>query len=107
MLNGAQFLKMLSGNLKVDEDKLNKFTAEDARAIANEWVTLERLNHVLNRGEVEAKIENTGKIIELMTEDIVREAEGEIVDSPDARKQIGRLTALMFKDFIKGEITNT
>ncbi|MDD2730939.1 MAG: RNA ligase family protein [Candidatus Portnoybacteria bacterium] len=89
----------------VSPDQIKKM--EDARAIANEWVTLERLNHILNRGEVEAKIENTGKLIELMTEDIMREAEGEIVDSPDARKQIGRLTALMFKDFLKREITNT
>ncbi len=83
----------------ISPDQIKKL--EDAKAIATEWVTLERLSHVLNRGEVEAKIENTGKVIELMTEDIMREATGEIVDSPDARKQIGRLTALMFKEFLK------
>jgi len=74
---------------------------ENAKVIANEWVTQERLNHILTKGVVEATIENTGKIIALMTDDILREAEGEIVDSPDARKQIGRLTALMFKDYLK------
>ncbi len=83
----------------ISPDQLKKL--EDAKAIATEWVTLERLKHVLNRGEVEARIENTGKVIELMTEDILREATGEIVDSSDARKQIGRLTALMFKDYLK------
>lgn len=76
---------------------------EEAKAIANEWVTRERLNHILNRGEVEAKIENTGKVISLMTEDILREAEGEIIDSPDARKHIGRETALLFKEYLTVE----
>jgi hypothetical protein len=35
MLRGDQFIKMLSGNLKVDEDKLNKFTAEFTRDYPN------------------------------------------------------------------------
>jgi len=72
---------------------------EDAKAIANEWVTYERLKHVLDG--VEVKIENTGKVIELMIEDVMREAKGEIKESPDANKQIGRLTALMFKEHLK------
>jgi len=76
---------------------------EEAKAIADEWVTEERLNHILGRG-VEAKIENTGKIIALVTEDILREAEGEIVDSPNARKEIARSTALMFKMLLKQEL---
>lgn len=75
---------------------------ENAKAIANEWVTYERLNHILTKETIiEATLENTGKIIALMTADILREADGEIVDSPDARKQIGRLTALLFKDYLK------
>lgn len=77
---------------------------EEAKAIANEWVTRERLNHILSKGEVEEKIENTGKVIGLMTDDILREAEGEIVDSPSAKKEIARLTALMFKERIKNEL---
>jgi hypothetical protein len=100
----------------VSPDQIKKM--EDARVIANEWVTLERLKHVLNKMEAEAincgdgleshlRIEHTGKVIEQMTEDILREATGEILDSPDARKQIGRLTALKFKDYIKGEIKNS
>jgi len=77
---------------------------EDAKAIANEWVTKMRLYHVLDKSKIEATIENTGKIISLMTDDILREAEGEILDSPDARKQIGRLTALMFKDYLHNKL---
>lgn len=86
----------------ISEEKLK--VIENAKAIANEWVTHERLNHILTRGVVEATIENTGKIIALMTDDILREAEGEIVDTPDARKQIGRLTALMFKQHLHNEL---
>lgn len=77
---------------------------EDARAIANEWVTYERLNHILTKGIVETTVENTGKVIALMTEDILREAKDEIIDSPDARKQMARLTALMFKDYIERDL---
>jgi hypothetical protein len=79
---------------------------ENAKAIADEWVTHERLNHILNRGEIEPVIENTGKIIALVIEDIIREASGEIVDSPEARKQISRATALIFKERLRGHINS-
>lgn len=69
----------------------------EAKAIAEEWVTPMRLKHILSGSGLEIRIENTGKVIALMTEDIIREAEGEIVDSPNARKEIARHTALMFK----------
>jgi len=89
---------------------------EDAKAIANEWVTRERLGHVLDKLQVEAAncgdslelhhlgIEQTGEVIKKMIDDVLREAEGEILDSPDARKQIGRLTALMFKDYLHNQL---
>jgi len=70
---------------------------EEARAIADEWVTLMRLEHILSSNSLELSMENIGKIIPLMTEDIIREAEGEIVDSSDARKEIGKQTALLAK----------
>lgn len=79
---------------EVSPEKLVKI--EEAKAIANEWVTRERLNHILDG--VEEIIENTGKVIALMTEDILRESKGEITDSPEARKHIARETALLFKE---------
>ncbi len=78
----------------------------EAKAIATEWVTMMRLYHVLDKAQIEVKLENTGAVIKIMTEDILREAEGEIVDSPDARKHIGRETALMFKEHIRHEAIN-
>jgi hypothetical protein len=76
----------------------------DARAIATEWVTGERLNHILTKGIAEAKIENTGKVISLMVDDIVREAKGEIADSSEVRKEIAKATALLFKNTLKSNI---
>lgn len=69
----------------------------EAKAIAEEWVTPRRLEHILSNGNVELDIKNIGKVIPLMIEDVVREAEGEIIDSKDARKEIGRQTALLIK----------
>lgn len=76
-------------------DKLVKRT--EIKAIIDEWVTEERLSHILNRGEVEERIEDTGKVIALMIDDINREAKEEIEHSSDLNKAIGRETALMFK----------
>jgi hypothetical protein len=77
---------------------------EEAKAIAEEWVTMERLNHILTSGEVEEKIENTGKIINLMIDDVIKESKGEIIDSPGARKEIGRASAIMFKQRLNNKL---
>jgi hypothetical protein len=65
--------------------------------IVNEWVTEERLNHILGRGGIEERVENIGKIIALMIEDICRGGMGEIKTSKALDRAIGRKTALMFK----------
>jgi len=84
---------------------LNKLKVlQEAKDIATEWVTGERLNHILTSGKVTADIKNTGEIIKLMIEDILKEATGEIVDSPEARKEISKETALMFKRVLKEKL---
>jgi hypothetical protein len=87
---------------QVDDKQLKILT--EAKAIANEWVTFERLNHILNRGTVEISIQNTGKIIALMNEDILREAEGEIEVTPQVIKEINRSIAIMFKQYLNNMI---
>lgn len=87
---------------KVSEEKLKIIS--EAREIANEWVTYERLNHILTKGIIDPVLENTGKIIKAMIEDIERESEGEIVKSQEERKEIGRKTAIMFKQCLKDKI---
>lgn len=70
----------------------------EAEAIADEWVTPMRLQHILGSlSPEEQTIEHTGTITRLMIEDVVREGLGEIVDSREARKAIGRRAAKLFQ----------
>lgn len=69
---------------------------EDAKAIAEEWVTPTRLEHVLDKlGD--AGMEDTPRVIAAMVEDVLREGSTEIVDSKEARRAIGAATARLFK----------
>lgn len=79
---------------QVTPEKLKVLT--EAREIAQEWATEERLNHVLSTCAL-WDITQTGLVIQLMLDDIRKEAKDEVVLSKEAEKQIGRETALMFK----------
>lgn len=79
----------------VDPEKL-KVLAE-AGAIANEWVTEMRLTHVLQKLPQDVGMEATKDVIKAMVEDVIREAKGEIVDTQEARKAIGKRAAEMFR----------
>jgi len=82
----------------IDKDKLQVLAK--AEEIASEWVTPMRLNHVLQNFP-EYTIQDTGKIINAMIEDVEMESKGEIIESADARRAISRKTAIMFKDTLK------
>lgn len=77
---------------------------EEANEIAEEWVTEMRLTHVLDKLPHGINVESTGMVIKAMVEDVLREANGEIVDTKDARKAIGKRAAALFKERIKGEL---
>lgn len=77
---------------------------EDAKAIAEEWVTEMRLIHVLDKMPTDTGMEHTRDVISAMTEDIVREASGEIIDSVEARRAIASKTAQMFKKLLASRI---
>jgi hypothetical protein len=72
-----------------------------AEEIAREWTTPMRLTHVLDhlkaRGVDISGMESTKEVIREMTEDILREGAGEIVDSKEARAAIGKATARLLK----------
>jgi RNA ligase-like protein len=79
---------------------------EAAEAIAAEWVTSTRLEHVLDKlGEVGMK--DTPRVIAAMVEDVTREGAGEFVDSRDARKAIGSATARLFKQRFVNDLNNS
>ena len=73
---------------------------EDAKAIVEEWVTEMRLVHVLDAFP-NASMEDTGKIIKAMYEDVAREAEGEILMNDKVKKLLSQKTALLLKEFLK------
>src|SRR5581483_5315488 len=70
---------------------------QEAEAIALEWVTETRLEHVLDKLPQGIGMESTGQVIAAIVEDVTREAAGEIVDSKEARKAIGARAAKLFK----------
>lgn len=80
---------------------------EKADAIAAEWVTPTRLSHVLDKLGSAIGIEQTPAVIRAMVEDVTREAAGEIVDSKEARKAIGRRAAELFSKRIKDALRET
>lgn len=78
----------------VDAEKLK--TLVEAEAIADEWVTPMRLNHVLQKIP-DHSLEKMRDIIAGMVNDILIEGKGEIVDSSAARKLISQKTAILYK----------
>ena len=88
-------------SVETDPEKLKVLS--DAQAIADEWVTMERMKHVVSKlGDV--GMEQTKQVIDAMVEDVLREGTGEIVDSPEARKAIGRNTAKMLKEYLEAKL---
>ena len=86
------------------EEKLKVLA--DARKIADEWVTEMRLTHVLDKIVGEIDMTRTGEIIKAMQEDVLREAEGEIIVSKNTLGQIAATTAKMLKRRLNDNLMN-
>ncbi len=72
---------------------------EAAQAIAQEWVTEERLNHVIQKvclAETPS-VQHFAKIVTGMVEDVITEGGEMLVDTPEARKAIGAKASKLFK----------
>lgn len=71
----------------------------EARAIADEWVTEMRLDHVLDKvlGPDAPTIEKTGAVVAAMIGDIETEGAAEIVLNAEARRAIGHAAARIYK----------
>jgi hypothetical protein len=78
---------------------------EDAKKIAEEWVTPMRLVHVLDAFP-NAGMENVPQVITAMVEDVFREGAGEIAETKAARKAIGKKTVKLFKDYLEKQTFN-
>lgn len=89
----------------VDVSQLEVLSQADA--IATEFVTNTRLEHVLDKLRVDGAdvgIERMREVISAMISDVVREGEGEFVDSKPARAAISRRAAELFKQKLKSAI---
>jgi hypothetical protein len=87
-----------------------------ADEIAEEWVTPERLRHVLDawQAEIHAKpdakgdekpgVEQMSDLIRKMRTDVHREAAGEVVWSPEAERAVGTRSAKLFKAYLAGKL---
>lgn len=71
---------------------------DDAKAVADEWVNAVRLDHVLDKLGNPTELKDTGKVMNAMVEDVMREAEGEILDTKEIRKAIGTKASVLFKN---------
>lgn len=77
---------------------------DDANVIANEWVVTERLLHVLDKLEKPYDMSMIPKLILAMQEDVLREAEGEIVVTEMVKKAIGKKAVELYKQHLNGLI---
>jgi hypothetical protein len=79
----------------------------EAEAIAEEWVTAERMKHVLDKLPQDIGMEKMPDIMKAMIEDVCREGQGQIVDSKEARRAIGKKTVTLFKQFLQKRLKDT
>jgi len=85
------------------EDPAKLKVLSEAKAIADEWVTLNRLDHVVSKLEAPNRLgraltmQDTLTLVNAMKEDVTREAKGEIVVSKHAITAIGKKTVELFK----------
>lgn len=98
---GDDFRETATPRPVVDPAKMQVLA--DAQSVADEWVTLHRLEHVLQKMPGHS-IEKMKLIIESMVEDVNREGKNEFVASPEVDKAIGRKTALLYKDYLKSNL---
>ena len=100
---GAAFSETKTPRPVTDSAKLAVLTA--ASAIADEWVTPMRLEHVLQRIPAD-NMSAAPKVITAMVEDVYREGKGEVVESREATAAIGRKTAELLKKHLMGRVAN-
>jgi hypothetical protein len=98
---GDKFKETATPRPVVDPAKMQVLA--DANAVANEWVTAQRLSHVLDKLPGHT-IEKMREIISAMTEDVLREGKGEIVESESVKKAIGKKTVEMYKSLLNSQI---
>jgi hypothetical protein len=78
---------------------------KEARAISEEWATLTRLQHVIDKipGAV-IDMTRTREVISAMIADIHREGEGEFEPGPTVNAEIGKRTSQLLKQYLSEKL---
>ena len=78
---------------------------ENARAVADEWVTAERMRHVAARVSVNLgralNVRDTPTVIAAMVEDVLIEGASEVPDTAEVRKELARAVPRRFNEWMK------
>jgi hypothetical protein len=98
---GDQFRETASPRVIDDPNKLQ--VLNDATKIANEWVVVHRLEHILGKIP-DHGLHKIPVIVNAMVEDVLREGAGEIVDSPAVQKAIKTKTVEIYKHYLHSNI---
>jgi len=72
----------------------------DAEAVAKEWVTPMRLQHVLDKLPEKGELSHIPNVIKAMTTDILEEGVDEIIWSKEVERAIAKQTAILYKKSI-------
>lgn len=98
---GDNFRETATPRKVVDPNQMQ--VLEDANAVAEEWVTPMRLEHVLDKlpGHCMEKMRD---IIVAMQEDVRREGKGEIVWSEGVAKSIGKKAVELYKNYLRSKV---
>ena len=91
---------------EVDPEKLKVLS--EAQAVADEWITAMRLEHVIDKltlGGGELSVKDTKKVISAMVQDVKDESEGEIIWSKEVSKALGKSAAKLFHKRLKAKLT--
>jgi 23S rRNA A2030 N6-methylase RlmJ len=70
---------------------------KEAEAVADEWVTAMRLEHILQKLPEATGMEHTGMVVKAMVEDVLIEGEGEFEATKDVKKAIGKEAAALWR----------
>jgi hypothetical protein len=95
-------------SVRTVESEEKRRVMTEVELIVDEWCVPERLRHVLDKLSTteSISINRTKDVIAAMTEDILREAEGEVVESKPLLKEIGNRTAKLFREHLKLQLIN-
>lgn len=95
---GDNFCETATPRKVVDPNQMQVLS--DANAIADEWMTATRLQHILDKIEGERDMKLIPKLIPAAQEDVRREGRGEIIWSDAVAKSIGKKAVDLYKAYL-------